>query len=68
MNALFEFVLEFALSIVWWILLFPAIWLLATPFILVIAMFRREPYRFGVMKMYGAVTDIWKEWGIAFVP
>lgn len=68
MNALLEFAFEFIPSIVWWVLLFPAIWLAATPFILVTACFRHAPYRFAVLGMYGSVTHFWKEWGIVFVP
>jgi len=68
MHAVVEFIAEFALSIIWWIILFPVVWLVSTPIILLAALFRRKPYRAAVAEMYGTVTDCWKEWGILFVP
>ena len=62
------FVLELLFSLLWWIVLFPVVWLVSLPFILVIALFRRERYRFAVIDMLTSVHCFWKEWGIMIVP
>ena len=62
------FAVEFLFSLLWWILLFPVVWLVALPFILLIALFRRERYRFAVTDMLASVHDCWKEWGLIIAP
>lgn len=59
---------QFLIGILWWAVLFPVVWLVCTPIILMVGLFRRQPYRCAVTDMYGAITVFWREWGILFVP
>jgi hypothetical protein len=62
------FVLELLVGIAWWIILFPLVWVVATPFILIGAIFNRLPYPRAVSSLYSKVTKIWSDWGLAIVP
>lgn len=62
------FALEFLFSLLWWIVLFPVVWLVSLAFILVIALFQQGRYRFAVTDGLAAVHDYWKEWGLMVVP
>ncbi|MBI3416034.1 MAG: hypothetical protein HY043_12105 [Verrucomicrobia bacterium] len=55
-------------SLLWWLVLFPVVWLLAVPFISIAARFQKEPYRVGVSEMLLSVHDWWKEWGMTVIP
>ena len=68
MSAIAELLLESTFGSLWWFVLFPVIWLVAAPFILVIALFRGKRYRAAVFEMFLSVHHFWKEWGIAFTP
>ncbi|HEY3857006.1 MAG TPA: hypothetical protein VGO67_21695 [Verrucomicrobiae bacterium] len=63
-----EFILgsltDLFLGFVWWILLFPVIWLASLPFILVFALFERERYGYAVGRMILNVHWFWSEWGL----
>ena len=59
---------ELLVGLLWWIILYPVLWLLATPVILVAAVFRPRPYWQTVRMMYRAVTDFWSEWGAILTP
>ena len=61
-------VLEFLFSLLRWIVLFPVVWLVSLPFILVITLFGRERYSFAVTDMLTSVHCFWKDWGIMVVP
>jgi predicted ferric reductase len=47
------FVLELIVGFIWWIVLFLAVWVLATPFILFGAAFSSRPYLESVSSMFG---------------
>ena len=68
MSAVLEFIVESVLGFVWWILLFPAVWLISAPFVLVIAAFQPRPYMYSVSDGFSAVTHFWNEWGIVILP
>jgi hypothetical protein len=61
---------ENLLALIWYFVLFPIIWLASLPFILVIALFRREPYGYGfaVACLCTSVYEFWWKWGEWFVP
>ena len=63
LESVFECVPEFLAGLFWWIVLFPVVWLVSLPFILVIALFRREPYGLAVVDLIGSVHCFWKDWG-----
>ena len=63
-----QFLIEFLVSLLWWVVLFPVIWLLATPFILISAVFDERLYEQAVKEKYRKIAKIWDEWGIVFVP
>jgi hypothetical protein len=68
MEAVLEFILECLISLFWWILLFPVVWLVSLPFILIIALFQRERYGVAVTNMLTSVHCFWFDWGIFFTP
>jgi len=71
---MFEFVLESLLGVIieclialsWWYILFPIVWLLSLPFVLMIALFRNGPYGFRVADMLTCVHMFWREMGLVF--
>ena len=65
-EGILGFLLEFFLGILWWILLFPVVWLGSLPFILIIALFRPRPYGAAVSGMLVRVHEFWVEWGWYF--
>ncbi len=54
---------EIVFSLFWWIVLFPVVWLVSVPIVLVAALFRREPYRVAVFESFLAVHRFWVDWG-----
>ena len=72
LNSLLELVLrslvECLLSLLWWFLLFPVVWLVSLPFILIMARFRRPPYGLAVTRMLTTVHCAWRDWGLFLTP
>jgi hypothetical protein len=60
------FVIECFVALVLWVILFPVVWLVSLPFILVMALFRRQPYGYAVANMLMAVHLFWREAGAYF--
>ena len=60
-------ILRFLLNIVIALLLIPLCWALTTPFILIGAAFRQEPYFVSVRKAYGKITNIVGEIGFLVI-
>ena len=67
-EGILGFIVECLISILWWLILFPVVWLVSLPFILVIALFRRQPYGYAVSCMLTSVHLLWREWGLFFTP
>ncbi len=59
MSYLLGWISEILLPLELFIILFPVVWLLATPVILVSALFRRDGYSASVRSMYSDVTRFW---------
>ena len=51
-----ELLLEFLFSFI----LLPIFWAVSTPFILIVSLFSKSPYRKAVAEKYDGVTDFWK--------
>jgi hypothetical protein len=68
MNLFAETLVQFILGVVWWVVLFPVLWLAATPAIMVLAAFQNEPYSIAVRRMYSSVTRFWIDYGALFTP
>jgi hypothetical protein len=66
MQFIAELIARCLLGVVWWLLLFPVVWLLSAPFILVLALFSRQRYAIAVREMLLSVHFFWKEWGCMF--
>lgn len=62
------FIIELIVSFAWWIILFPIVWIIASPFILIGAVFHRLPFLHAVSLMYSKVTKIWADWGLIVSP
>jgi hypothetical protein len=60
--------LPFLLTVLWWVLMFPVVWVVALPFVLVRALFRPGHYWESVRAGMGAVHRFWDEWGLVIVP
>ena len=59
MYAIAEIVFSVLLSFLLWILLYPVILFVSTPFILILAMFQQSPYRRAVVKMFRSVGSFY---------
>jgi hypothetical protein len=57
-------IVEYFISFVWWLVLFPVVWLVYLPFILILALFRRQKYGFAVMDMFVSVHGFWRDWNL----
>ncbi len=68
MHGLVEIVLHVLASLLWWVILLPVVWLVATPGILFLAVFSKKRDRQAVGEMYSGLTDLWKEWGDLLIP
>ena len=62
-ELLFELVLRFLGGLIFWIVMFPVVWLVSLPCVMVIALFRAQPYMDSVFDMMTDVHDCWKAWG-----
>lgn len=58
-----QFLFEAAFSLFVGFVLLPVILICATPFILVSALFSKDPYRVALAKRYRRVIGIWAYWG-----
>lgn len=67
-ESVVEFLVECIVAAVWWVALFPVVFLLTTLPIFVGAMFKRGSYFRNVGRDYRAVIEFWKEWGMILVP
>jgi predicted ferric reductase len=67
MHAIAEIAFYFLFGLIWWVVLFPLVWVICAPFIFILSIFRKRPYRQAVADGFRRVTDFWKEWGILFV-
>ena len=67
-HAAAEFVIWCLLGFLWWFILFPVVWLVSTPFILILAVFSRKQYKHAVFDMFDSVHGFWIDWGLLIVP
>ena len=67
-EEVFGFLVECLIGLFWWFILFPVVWVVSFPFILVIALFRREDYGLSVANMLSTVHCAWRDWGIFITP
>ncbi len=65
MSLLAELILEPLLMLVFWVVLFPAVWLVSTPVILIAALFQSRGYYDALCQMYSAVTQFWIDYATA---
>jgi len=63
-----QVVLELLLSVVFWAILFPVVLAVATPFILLHALWMPGSYTESMKADYRAVINFWTGWGIVIVP
>ena len=68
MNLFAETLLRFVLGIVWWVVLFPVLWLAAAPIILVLAAFQQQHYLSAVRRLYRGLTWFWIDHGMLVTP
>ena len=61
------FIIECLIALGWWVILFPVVWLVSLPFILVIALFRRQSYGFAVVDLLTGVRWFWRETGLILI-
>ena len=56
------------LSLLLVVFLLPVVWLICSPFILIVAACMSGPYDRNVKKGYQAVSEFWEECGVFLVP
>jgi hypothetical protein len=62
-----EFIIESVLAILWWLVLFPVVWVVCVPFILLFAAVCQEPYYEAVANMFNSVTCFWRDNGLSLI-
>ncbi len=68
-ELVFRFIFEILLSIICWLVLIPVGYVLATPIIFFMVLFRYEgTFWDNVWDEYRHLWKFWKDWGIFFVP
>lgn len=69
MHMIIEEILKILAAILFWILLFPMVLILATPFILIFSIFgKTSRYPSRVANGFCSVYDFWYEWGFWLLP
>lgn len=68
MIFILEIILRFIIVFFVWLILFPASWIVTTPFILIFSAFQHRPYFYAVADGYRAVTNFWIDLGIHVGP
>jgi hypothetical protein len=68
MSFVAEFLGRMLLSLAVWLVLFPLMWLVATPIILIAALFAPVPYAQAVRGFHGSVTYMWHHWVPELLP
>jgi len=63
LEGILGFLIEGIVTVFWWLILFPVVWLASLPFILVIAIFRRGKYSYLVSSMLYSVHSFWRDSG-----
>ncbi len=58
---------ELLMSVVWWLVLLPVLFILGTPFILIAALFRNGAFGQSVINMYYGIFYEWRK-GWFFTP
>jgi len=59
-----ELIADYLIDLLTWYVLFPVVWLVSLPFILVLALFRRGRYGDAVIDMLSSVHYFWQTFGI----
>jgi hypothetical protein len=68
-ESIFGFIFYLMWSLIFWLVLFPVIAVLATPIIFFIVLFKRDGNFVDNMKNeYQRLWMFWKDWGILLVP
>jgi hypothetical protein len=51
-----------------WVVLFPAVWIVSLPVILILSLFDQRPYFIAASGRMKAVHEWWSEWGLILTP
>jgi hypothetical protein len=62
------FVTDFLIALLWWTFLFPVVWIVSAPWILIVSIFDKKSYIDAVASRFRSITKIWSDWGIMFGP
>ena len=68
MSDIIEFFIKVILGFIIFVVLFPIIWILATPFILGGSFFVNGDYKTNVLSGYKAVSKTWIDWAVYIIP
>jgi hypothetical protein len=68
-DSILECLLELLASFLWWIIAFPFVLIISTPFILLFSL-NGKPEEYGkrVRNGYRLIYEFWMEWGIFIIP
>jgi hypothetical protein len=65
---LVEFVKDLVISLVWWVILTPIVYIGATPFLLIVAATDGDFFCKSVRRRYGRLTRFWVDKGLLYIP
>jgi hypothetical protein len=67
-DTILEFIGKMLLGLLVWFILFPVVWIICTPFILIISAFRPRSFSQNVSAGYQSVANFWTNYGIILIP
>lgn len=63
-----ELLLDLFFGVIWWVVLFPVVWIMSAPVILIVSLFDKKPFMEAVRSRFRSVMKVWTDWGIVIVP
>jgi hypothetical protein len=63
-----EFLLDLFFGVIRWIVLFPVVWIMSAPVVLIASLFDKKPYIGAVRSRFRSVMKVWADWGIVIIP
>ena len=65
---LVEFVKDLIVSLIWWVILTPIVYVGVTPFLLILAASDGDSFWQSVRRRYGRLTRFWMDKGLLYIP
>jgi hypothetical protein len=61
-------IVEILFTIIWWVVLFPVLWIASFPIIILISLFSKDPFFVTLKDKFSKVTNWRSKYGVIFSP